>query len=326
MKKTVLILLRRLSDEDKDFIIGKIGEYAEIYFQDDIEPDDEVVKEAEVAVVSTARSEKTREILANAKNLKFLQSILAGVDNLPYNLLPKEINISSNAGANAEEVAEFAIAITLAAAKKIVLFDRWMRKGIWRNDTPHLIRDSIIMILGYGRIGREIAKRLRVFKPKKLIGVNRRGYRDEYIDEVIEPGKIRDVIGSVDILISTLPLTKDTKDFIDRDILSRMKKDGILVNVGRGPVIVEKDLYLHLKKNQGFTAAIDVWWRYPSRRGEETYQDTPLHKLENIIMTPHMAGGWSGFRRKLLDHALDNVQRYLKGENVENIIRIEDYI
>jgi len=326
LKKIVLILLRNLSDEDRKFVIGKIGEYAEIYFQDDIEPYDKAVKEAEVALVSTARSEKTREILANAKNLKFIQSILAGVDNLPYNLLPKDIMISSNAGANAEEVAEFAIALTLAATKKIVLFDRWMRRGIWRNDTPQLIRDAIIMILGYGNIGREIAKRLRAFKPRKLIGVNRRGYKDEYIDDVIKPDKIRDVIGSVDILISTLPLTKETKDFIDKDILSRMKKNAVLVNVGRGPVIIEEDLYRHLEENQGFTAAIDVWWRYPSKKGEETYQETPLHKLDNIIMTPHMAGGWSGFRRKLLDYALDNVKRYLKGENVENIIRIEDYI
>jgi len=326
MKKVTLVLLRNLSEDDKKFIKEKIGRYAEVYFLDELDPEDPIVGVAEIAIVSMARAEKTRRILANAKNLKFIQTLVAGVDNLPFNDLPRNVVIASNAGANAEEVAEFAVALTLAAAKNIVLFDREMRKGIWRNDTPHLIRDSVIMILGYGKIGREVAKRLRPFRPKKIIGVNRRGFRDEYIDEVIKPSKIYDIIGEVDILISTLPLNKETWRLINKGFLERMKRNAILVNVGRGPVIDEKALYTHLKENPEFKAAIDVWWRYPSKRGEETYQNLPFHKLDNIIMTPHMAGAWEGFRRKLLSHALENVLKYLEGDQISNEINIRDYI
>lgn len=326
MKKVTLVLLRNLSEEDKKFIIDMIGRYTEIYFLDDIEPEDPIVEHAEIAIVAMARSEKTRKILSKAKNLRYIQTLMAGVDNLPFNELPRDVVIASNAGANAEEVAEFTIALTLAAAKKIVLFDSEMRRGIWRSDTPHLIRDSVIMILGYGNIGREVAKRLRPFKPRKIIGVNRRGVGDDFVDEVIRPDRVYEVIKNVDILISTLPLTKETRDFINKELLERMKKDAILVNVGRGPIIDEKALYEHLKENPEFTAALDVWWRYPSRRGEKTFQNLPFHKLENIVMTPHMAGAWKGFRRKLLSHALENVLRYLRGEDIKNKVRIEDYI
>ena len=326
MKKVTLVLLRNLSEEDKKFIREKIGRYTEIYFLDDIEPEHPIVADAEIAIVSMARGEKTRKILSRARNLRYIQTLVAGVDNLPFEELPRDVVIASNAGANAEEVAEFAVALTLAAAKKIVLFDREMRRGIWRSDTPHLIRDSVIMILGYGKIGREVAKRLRPFKPKKIIGVNRRGFRDDYVDEVVKPDRIYDVIKEVDILISTLPLTKETRGLINKELLKKMKRDAILVNVGRGPVIDEDALYHHLKENPEFTAALDVWWRYPSKRGEETFQNNPFHELENIIMTPHMAGAWKGFRRKLLSHALENVLRYLKGEDIENKVRIEDYI
>ncbi len=326
MKKVTLVLLRNLSEEDKNYIREKIGKYTEIYFLDDIEPDHPKIRDAEIAIVSMARGEKTRKILSNAKNLRYIQTLVAGVDNLPFTELPRNVVIASNAGANAEEVAEFAVALTLTAAKKIVLFDKEMRRGIWRSDTPHLIRDSVIMILGYGKIGREVAKRLRPFKPKKIIGVNRRGFKDDYIDEVIKPNMLDKVIGEVDILISALPLTKDTRGFINKNLLDKMKKDAILVNVGRGPVIDEEALYKHLRENPEFTAALDVWWRYPSRRGEETFQNYPFHELENIVMTPHMAGAWKGFRRKLLSHALENVLRYLRGEEIENKVRIEDYI
>jgi len=74
--------------------------------------------------------------------------------------------VASNSGANAEEVAEYTVALLLAAAKRIVLLDREMRRGIWRTEYPHLLRDSNIVIWGYGAIGREVAKRLRPFRPR----------------------------------------------------------------------------------------------------------------------------------------------------------------
>ncbi len=325
MKPVVLALLRNLSDEDKKFITSELKDVAEVYFLDEINPDDEIVEKAEIAIISTGRGERVRAILKRASNLKYIQSLLAGVDGIPYKDLPSNVIVASNAGANAEEVAEFTVALTLTASKKILQFDRDMREGIWRRDTPKLIRNSTIMILGYGNIGREIAMRFKPFKAK-IIAVNRRGEGDKYSDLAIKPDEIEKYIGNVDILISVLPLNKYTRGFINKNILGKMKKDAILVNVGRGPVITEDDLFEHLSNYNEFTAAIDVWWKYPTSRDEKTFQDKPFHLLENIIMTPHIAGTWEGFRRKLLKHALNNIRRYLRGEEIENRVIIDDYI
>jgi len=155
--------------------------------------------------------------------------------------------------------------------------------------------------------------------------VRRSGGWDEYADKVLRPEEALEILPQTDYLVVTLPLTKETRGVIDRNILGRLRDGAVVVNVGRGPVIEEEALFEELSRGR-IWAAIDVWWVYPQRRGEETFQNLPFHLLDNIVMTPHVAGTWPGYREKLLRHALENLRRFLAGEEPRNIVKREDYI
>ena len=325
MKRTALILLRNLGEKEKRYILDRLGNLCKVYFIDELDENDPIIETAEIALVSTARNEKVKRILLKAKNIRFIQSIIAGVDFLPLNILPKKAILASNAGANAKEVAEFAFSLILSALKLVPIYDRWMRKGVWIRKIPRLLEDITVVILGYGHIGRELAKQLRAFNVR-IIGVNRSGYNDGNADKVVTIDRLFEVISDADVLVVALPLTKKTRGLIDKNVLSKMKKNAILVNVGRGGVINQSDLYEHLKNNADFIAALDVWWKYPGYRGEKVFQDYPFHELDNVIMTPHMAGTWSEFRMKLISHAIENVLRYLKGQEIKNIVDLSEYL
>ncbi len=324
-KVGILILVRNLNDEERRYIEVELSNYGYLIFIDDIECSDDRIPEARIALVSTGKNEKVRCILRRARKLEFIQTLAAGVDSLPFRDIPKDVLIASNAGANAREVAEYAFSLLLASLKYIPIFDRYMRSGRWLRKYPKLLDGLTILILGYGNIGRELTRILRKFNVK-IVGVNRTGRGKILDEEVVKIDYLYEYLPLADVVFVTLPLTKYTKGFINKEFLKRMKKDGVLINVGRGEVINQYDLYIHLKDNPSFIAALDVWWRYPSKRNVDTFQDYPFHKLDNVIMTPHVAGTWPGFRLKLIRYAVENIVRYLKGETVKNIVSIEDYL
>jgi len=168
------------------------------------------------------------------------------------------------------------------------------------------------LIWGYGKVGREIAKRLKLFRCT-IYGINRSGIGDGNVDKIYTPNELNKILHLVDYIILTLPLTKETREIVNRKTLSLMKKDAVLINIGRGPLINEKDLYQHLVDNPEFIVALDVWWRYPKRRGSIYRFKYPFYKLDNIIMSPHVAGYWEDYKKKLLKQAIKNVLRYLRG-------------
>jgi phosphoglycerate dehydrogenase-like enzyme len=121
-----------------------------------------------------------------------------------------------------------------------------------------------------------------------------------------------------------LPLTRATQGLVDRGFLTRMKEDAILVNIARGKLIVEDDLFEHLKARPRFRAALDTWWTYP-----DTTEGRPFHRpfqdLPNIVMTPHVAPFVAGQRGRAMEAALENVLRFLRGEKPHNLVDPSDY-
>lgn len=320
-----ILVFLDLDEDTKRYILKKLSSYGNVFFKEDVIKNEDILEEIDVLLITSGRRKLTREIISRSRKLKFLQTLSVGVDNLPFEIISESTLIASNSGANAEEVAEYTIGLLLVAAKKIHLNDRSLRRQIWNVHTPRIIKGSNILIWGYGNIGREIAIRLRPFKPN-LYGVNRRGVGDDNIDFIYPADNVDSLLPLMDYIILTLPLTKYTRGIVDKKRLSLMKKDATLINVGRGDLIKEGDLYYHLLENPEFTAVIDVWWRYPKKRGEKYEFKYPFYKLDNIIMTPHVAGYWDNFRDKLIKTAIENILRFLKGERPLNIINREDYL
>lgn len=240
-------------------------------------------------------------------NLKYIQHIYAGTDNINRSEVPRKVTILSNSGANSIGVAEHALALLLAASKYIVFRDSEMRKGSFPQKLQSiLLNNKRGLILGTGHVGREIARRLKCFNVY-LIGVNRSGNNPELLfDEIVKVSELHRVLPIADFCIVALPLTESTEKLIGRNELRLMKRNAILVNVGRGKVIDEDALYEHLVENRDFIAALDVWWKYP-KTNEKFEQRHDFSKLPNVIMTPHCAGVYENYEEDLITHAMQNI-------------------
>jgi phosphoglycerate dehydrogenase-like enzyme len=133
-----------------------------------------------------------------------------------------------------------------------------------------------------------------------------------------------DLVPSADALVIALPLTAETEGLVDRTVLVAMKEDAILVNIARGKIIVEDDLYEHLRTHPRFRAALDVWWAYPDGKNGRPFH-RPFHELPNMIMTPHVAFAIPEQRAHAMEEALENVGRFLRGLTPRNVVNASEY-
>ena len=280
------------------------------------EADEKFIASADILLFFHWRDAK--KILLEMKNVKMIQSITSGVDYIDPSLIPKDAILCSNSGANAIGVAEHALALIFASLKKIVYRDMQMRRGKFPQSVESkLLRGKKIAIVGFGHIGQNIARMLSCFETD-IYAINRSGkYRGDIGLKFI--GTLKDVdyvLSQADIVVLSLPLTDETEGLIDMERLKKMKKDAILVNVARGKIIVERDLYYFLLNNRDFTAAIDTWWHYSS----DFKQDYPFEELDNVILSPHCAGSYEGWFAEAIKHASENIMRFTRGEEPKNIV------
>lgn len=259
-------------------------------------------------------------VLERGERLRFLQATHAGVDGLDLRLAKeKGVLVASAKGVNSFYVAEMALALMLSLAKRITAFDRLAKRGVfppysWDYSTSTL-RGRTVVILGYGGIGRELARLLKPFGAR-IIGVRREAGRgsDAYADAIIGVDELAKYIGEADFLVIALPLTEETRGLVGRDVIARMKRGAYIVNVGRGPVVDEEALYEALSKGAIAGAALDVWWLYPGRDQGRAYSSKGIHMLENVVATPHRAGFTEEAEVDVASFVVENVKRFLRGE------------
>ncbi len=283
--------------------------------------DEDYIASAEILFVFQWR--KAKKIISRMKNLRMIQSFSAGVNHFNFEIIPKDVIVCTNSGANAWSVAEHALALMLASAKKIPQKMEEMKNGNFpQMHENKVLRGKNIGIIGFGNIGQNLARMLEPFNTK-IYAINRRGkYGGGIKIEFI--GSLKDldyVLENSHFIVLCIPLTRETEGLINSERLEKMRKDAILVNVARGRIIVEKDLYRHLIENPKFTAALDAWWHY----GDEFKQKYPFEKLENVIMSPHCGGIYEGWFEDGIRYAGENIKRFIKGK-ARNVVRREDYI
>lgn len=198
-----------------------------------------------------------------------------------------------NSHYNGQMVAQHAVALLLACANRIVAADRAMREGDWgRDDTAgHLgvqLSGKVALLLGFGAIGRALVA------PLRGLGMEVRAYRrnPDAGDEVPNygPDRLHEALAEADAVIVSLPATPATEGLLGADELALLKPTAVLVNVGRGKVIVEEPLYRTLREGRILGAGIDVWYRYPKDDpdAERVFPSAfPFQELENVVMSPH---------------------------------------
>jgi len=263
------------------------------------------------------------------KNLRFVQSILAGVNQIPFAQLDERVIVCSNAGAYSDEVAEYAWSLLLSAAKRIVDFHnmiktgKWSMKGTLTGKEVMILQGQTLGILGFGGIGSAVARIGKEFG-MKICAFSRKPIREKGIRYFQGESGLLSVLAESDAVIISLPLTRDTNRIINSDKLAAMKKDAILVNVARGELVDEAALYKCLKENPDFRFATDVWWY---REGKESLKTIyPFFELPNFVGTPHVSGPSGLATGKPVKIAVENVIRFLRGLKPRNVVNRAEYL
>jgi len=281
--------------------------------------------QADVLVCTGFASELPEDLPRRAPALRMVQTLVAGVDHVPFERIPPEAIVCSNAGAYNTSVAEHAMALLLAAAKDVPRRTEEIRRGTFDQEAPSkALRGSTLLVLGMGGIGTEVARLARAFG-MAVLGIARADRPYEFADEIGTLADLERFAGRADAVVIALPLTRETEGLVDRRVLRALRPDAILVNIARGKIIVEDDLYEHLRAHPGFRAALDVWWTYPKGKEGRPFR-RPFHDLPNVVMTPHVAFANPGQRGLAMEAALANVLRFLRGERPLHVVDRSDYV
>ncbi len=270
----------------------------------------------------------TKELLWSLPNLKLIYIPFAGVDILDLSLIRERGVPLANSHTNARAVSEFAITLLFSLVKKISELDRYMRKGIWKGRWEGDILDdlygSTVTILGFGSIGKEIARMLDPFGmdifaiKRSLDGTERKAY--PWVKEFGTQDRLLEFLNLSDILIISLPLTKKTEGAISKEALDALGY-GYLVNISRGKIVDEEKLYIYLKEGKLKGAAIDVWWNYPKKGDLSVYPSKfPFWELDNVIMTPHTAGVTHSFLNGVKEEAISIVKNLIQGRMPDTLV------
>jgi len=284
------------------------------------------LKESEAAISGALSADD----LNNAPNLKFIQVPFAGVDT--YNvsdLIRRGIKIA-NVHSNATAVAEFAMALVLALAKNITEGDRDLRIGYWHGwmsrEPVVSLEGKTMTILGLGSIGKEVARFAKAFG-MYVIGVKREKVEGNIpnVDELYTHADIEKAIEKAQFVVCALPLTPETKGMVNRRLFEKMRGK-YFVNVGRGAVVNEEDLFVALKNGILKGAGIDTWWVYPQAPMQTAMPSRyPFHGLRNVVMTPHAAGFTDITPQRMWEDSVKNVLRFFKGLPIENEVKEVGY-
>lgn len=258
------------------------------------------------------------------ENVSFMQLLSAGADHLDFSRLPADLTVASNVGAYARPMAEHVLAMVLALSKRLFAHHDKLRRGVFDQFSENkALAGATAVILGFGGIGREVARLFKAFD-MRILAINRSGKSTEPVEFLGTPADLGAVLPRADIIIVTLPLNRATRGLIGERQLMQMKPDAVLVNVGRGEVIDEDAFYRRLQDTPTFMAGIDAWWTEPVRHGRFE-MNHPFLDLPNVLGTPHNSALVPGSLAAADQRAAENIRRFLLAEPVAGLVRPEDY-
>ena len=253
-------------------------------------------------------------VLSAAKQLKMIQRTGVGTEMLELEAIKKHgISVYVNKGVNARSVAEHTLTLMLCCLKNIPQIDRNIKQGIWKKQqtgvTCHELYGKTVGLVGMGAIGRQVAYYLNAFGAKVLYtDVFRASQETEQQLSLTYVPSFMELLPQVDILSFHCPLTPDNKDMLNAGTLKLMKDGAMVVNTARGKLIETKAFYEALSNGKLCMAALDVHYEEPIP------QEYALSELDNVILTPHIAGLTYEAFHAMMAGAVDNIAAFEKGE------------
>jgi D-3-phosphoglycerate dehydrogenase len=255
------------------------------------------------------------EAVVRQGRLKWIQSSAAGMDHCLVPCVQKsEILVTSASGVLADQVAEHTMALITAWLRSLpVFFAAQKKKEFIRRPTRDL-HHTTIGIVGFGGNGRRLAEVLSPYKTRILATDLFPFDKPPHVAELWPAERLNDVLSASDIVILNVPLNARTHGMIAREQLAQMKNSALLVNVARGPLVVEADLVAALESGQIAGAVMDV------TEMEPLPPTSRLWDLPNVIITPHVGGQSARRADDMTDFFTSNLRRYLTGEPLVNVV------
>ncbi|HSE93504.1 MAG TPA: D-2-hydroxyacid dehydrogenase [Methylomirabilota bacterium] len=275
---------------------------------------------------------------ARASRLRWIQVHMAGVDSLLDHPIYTQsaVAITTSSGVHATLIAEYAITMLLALAHRVPRMIEWQTRRGWPPDEqrwplflPSPVRDATLGIIGYGSIGRELARMARTAFAMRVLACKRDpsrradpGYHlsgtgdPEGVlpDEWFTMARLPELLARSDVVVMSAPLTRETHHMIGARQLAAMKPSAYFINVGRGATVDEKALAEALAQRRIAGAAVDVLAEEPPPAGH------PLYAVANVILSPHVSGFMPTYDDECSTLFAENLRRYLAGAPLLNLV------
>lgn len=273
---------------------------------------------ADADAVLTQFAQVNAEVIAAMRQAKVIVRYGVGVDNVDLEAArARGIPVCNVPDYCIDEVADHTLALILATTRHVVPHSNAIRSGKWALAVPleamKSLSDMTVGVAGFGRIGREVVRRLLGFKCRVLI-------HDPVVaaDRIREagctPASFDEVLAQSDLVTLHLPATAQTRQMINRETIARMKPGAILINVSRGTLVDSAALIEALERKQLSAAGLDVF------DPEPISADSPLLKLETVVVSPHNASASVRAARMLRENAAGIIAKAIRGEPLPNIV------
>lgn len=317
MKKIVVLDGKTLGNVD--YI--KLNEFGQVIYYDMTYANEISERIEDADIVLTNKVELREKDLKNAKNLKLICEMATGYNNIDIDYAKRnKIAVTNVAGYSTNTVAQHTFAMLLHLYDNISYFDKFVKSGEYSKSEIFTNLDvtykdlcgKVWGIVGLGAIGKRVAKIAQAFGARVVYySTSGKNLNPDYAKVSFE-----ELLRKCDIISIHAPLNEKTKGLINYNALSKMKKDAILINVGRGPIIVDSDLARAIDEEIIGGAALDVF------EFEPIPEDNPLFKVRNkerLLMTPHVAWASEEARKRLFDDLLENISAFNRGEKRNRI-------
>ena len=295
--------------------IGVIADAVDLAFADEVAALAAALPGSDVLFAWRPRGAMLSEAWGHAGDLAWIQSASAGVDALLFPELVRSHVVVTNArGVFDDAIAEYVVGVILLFAKGLAGVLEGQQRREWRHRETERLEHKRVLVAGTGPIGRAIARSCAAMG-MQVRGVARTARpRDDEFGRVFAAEDLAETIGWADYVVNALPATAETLRVFDAEVFAAMSPGARFINVGRGSTVDEAALIRALEQGRVGGAALDVFEEEPLPA------ESPLWAMANVVVSPHMAGDFAGWRESAVELFVANLERYLTGKPLRNVV------
>ncbi len=277
----------------------------------------EAAPSADIILNGQFNGDLLRVVFPLARNVRWVHTLSAGIEHVIFpELIHSPVAMTNGRGVFRRSLGEFVIAAAMFFAKDLRRLVHNQEAGLWQQFDIEELHGRTMGIIGLGEIGRAAAERAKAFG-MRIIALRRRpdlSNSDPVLDAVYPPDHLHDLLRESDYVVVAAPNTPETRGMIGSAEFEVMKHNAVIVNVGRGPVIVEAALIRALQEGQIRGAALDVFDHEPLPSGH------PFWTMPNVLISPHCADHTVGWLELAVSMFVRNFEHFVRGEALENLV------